>query len=369
MDLSKAFDCLPHGLLIAKLNAYGLTEPACELMASYLSGRMQRVKVADARSEWKVLEKGVPQGSILGPLLFNIFLNDMFYFMNLCTLYNFADDNSIANTADSLENLLSNLKNDSKISIDWFKENGMEANPSKFQFLVSSRQSHGKIEIKITDDVHIYSEPSVKVLGVYIDERFNFNEHVQKSCSKAARQLNALARISKYLNVGARKLIFNSFVLSNFSYCPLVWHFCGKINNSKIEKIQERALRIVLQDYTSDYDALLKKFGTITVHKYRINQILIETFKSFKNINPTYIQNLVHRKAKMYDMRSSIILEQPVKDSTTFGLRSYSYLASKLWNDLPLHMKNIEDVELDSFKSIIKHWNGPNSDLISNFHV
>ena len=369
MDLSKAFDCLPHSLIIAKLNAYGLTEPACELVASYLDGRMQRVKVADARSQWKILEKGVPQGSILGPLLFNIFLNDMFYFMDLCTLYNFVDDNSIANTADSLENLITNLRNDSKISIDWFNANGMEANPSKFQFLVSARQSPGRVEIKITQDVHIISEPFVKVLGIYIDDRFNFNEHVQRSCSKAARQLNALARISKYLNLRARKLIFNSFVISNFSYCPLVWHFCGKVNNAKIEKIQERALKIVLHDFTSDYDALLKKFGTVTIHRYRMNQILIEVFKSFKNMNPTYVRNLVNLKSSRYDMRSPIILQQPVKEGTTFGLRSYSYLASKLWNDLPLHMKKIDNIDLECFKRTLKDWDGPNGELISNFYL
>ena len=106
MDLSKAFDCLPHGLLIAKLHAYGLTLPACKLLASYLSDRKQRVKIGNDRSKWRPLEKGVPQGSILGPLLFNIFINDMFYFIEKCVLYNFADDNSLSNVAPTLEELL-----------------------------------------------------------------------------------------------------------------------------------------------------------------------------------------------------------------------------------------------------------------------
>ena len=115
MDLSKAFDCLPHGLLIAKLNAYGLTLPACELLGSYLSGRRQRVKIGGTRSHWSFLEKGVPQGSILGPLLFNIFLNDLFYFIEKCSLYNFADDNSLSNAASTLMDVKSNLQYDSKI--------------------------------------------------------------------------------------------------------------------------------------------------------------------------------------------------------------------------------------------------------------
>ena len=108
MDLSKAFDCLPHGLLVAKLNAYGLTLPACELIGNYLSHRRQRVKIGCTKSQWSFLEKGVPQGSILGPLLFNIFINDLFYFIEKCSLYNFADDNSLSNAATTLGELTKN---------------------------------------------------------------------------------------------------------------------------------------------------------------------------------------------------------------------------------------------------------------------
>ena len=169
MDLSKAFDCLPHCLLIAKLRAYGLTVPACELIASYLSDRKQRVKIANAKSDWKYLEKGIPQGSILGPLLFNIFLNDIFYFTEKCDLYNFADDNSLVNAATCIDDVITNLKHDSRITINWFDKNGMEANPSKFQFMVISSKRIEQIDIDITDEVNITSKSIVEVLGVHID--------------------------------------------------------------------------------------------------------------------------------------------------------------------------------------------------------
>ena len=106
MDLSKAFDCLPNGLLVAKLHAYGLSTAACHLMFSYLRGRRQRVKISNSRSFWKLLTKGVAQGSILGPFLFNVFMNDLFLFIQHCKLYDYADDNSIIYSSPDINAIL-----------------------------------------------------------------------------------------------------------------------------------------------------------------------------------------------------------------------------------------------------------------------
>ena len=197
MDLSKAFDCLPHSLLVAKLHAYGLTPAACCLLGNYLSGRRQRVKISNARSTWETLAKGVPQGSILGPLLFNIFINDMFYFMGKRPVYNYADDNSLSNSAPSVDEVLSNLRHDCEISLRWFNHNGMEANPNKFQFFMSLSCPNENIELKISDNVTITSEPCVKALGINIDNRLTFTDHISSCCAKAARQLNRFPEYPK----------------------------------------------------------------------------------------------------------------------------------------------------------------------------
>ena len=108
--------------------------------------------------------------------------------------------------------------------------------------------------------------------------------------------------------------------MSNFTYCPLVWHFCGKINNSKIEKIQERALRIVCNDHTSEYIELLEKMNTCTMLQSRLNCILIEVYKSLipDPTNPTYIRDLIQIKECPYDMRDCTKLDQPKKKNDKF---------------------------------------------------
>ncbi len=133
MDLSKAFDCLPHDILLHKLQAYGVSENSVKLLKSYLSNRQQQIKIGSIVSSWEDIHKGVPQGSILGPLLFNIFINDIFYFIKRGTLYNYADDNTLSFHSPDFDELKQVLQDESKILIDWFKFNCMQANPDKFQ--------------------------------------------------------------------------------------------------------------------------------------------------------------------------------------------------------------------------------------------
>ena len=131
VDLSKAFDSLPHGLLIAKLPAYGVDFNSCKLLASYLCNRHQRVKLGDVRSEWSTVTKGVPQGSILGPLLFNVFINDIFFLDCNCHIYNYADDNCISYSSDTIDDIRKFLTKDIIVFMNWFKQNSLKVNPVK----------------------------------------------------------------------------------------------------------------------------------------------------------------------------------------------------------------------------------------------
>ena len=136
MDLSKAFDCIPHELLIAKLHAYGFSKDSLKLTYSYMKGRNQRVKINAEYSSWREILNGVPQGSVLGPLLFNIFINDLFFFVENSEICNYADDNSLTVADIDLDNIIDRLETDINILDRWFKYNGMLLNDDKCHFMI-----------------------------------------------------------------------------------------------------------------------------------------------------------------------------------------------------------------------------------------
>ena len=235
----------------------------------------------------------------------------------------------------------------------------MKAHPTKFQFLLASSQPLEQQVLRIDENTVIASEDQVKALGVIIDNKMSFTQHISTCCTKAARQLNALARISKHLDLKSRKLIYNSFIVSNFNYCPLVWHFCGVQNNNKIEKIQERALRILYQDYTSPYSVLVQNAGTTTIFISRLKYLLIEVFKCLNRTNSTCLNDMFSIKQSPYSLRDPLKLVQPKRNTVRHGLRSFTYAGAKLWNELPIEMKDLRTIDLSDFKTCLKNWNGP----------
>ena len=194
-DLSKAFDCLSHDLLIAKLNAYGFSMAALRLIQNYLSNRKQRTKIKTEYSSWEEILFRVPQGSILGPLLFNIFLCDIFLIMNNFKLARYADDNSPYGVGNNIEELIVKLQIASKTLFQWFSDNQIKSNPDKCNFICSTSK---KVSL-IVENKKINNITHERLLGVTIDSKLSFNTHVDDICKKASFKLNALSRITPHL--------------------------------------------------------------------------------------------------------------------------------------------------------------------------
>ena len=355
MDLSKAFDCIPHDLLVAKLHAYGLSKEAVTFLYSYLKRRKQGVKINNTESIFQILLSGVPQGSILGPILFNIFINDLFLFINEVELANFADDNTIYAAKKNVEELIKVLEKESNTAIDWFKMNDMIVNPDKFQAMIlSSNKKENKFDLKINNSI-ISSEKSVTLLGIEIDNKLNFDKQVSNICRKANNQLNAIGRIQNYLGEKGKKTILNTFVYSNFMYCPLTWHFCSKSSQNKIEKIQYRSLKMLTNDYNSDYKDLLENTKTSTMEIKRLRIVALEVFKTVNNLNPDFMKDIFYFSPYSTHRKYDIFVH--CRNTTSFGDKSLRALGPHIWNSLPDSIKSTNSIF--RFKSFIKNWSGP----------
>ena len=180
-DLSKAFDCLDHELLIAKLNAYGFSLPALKLVHDYLSNRKQRTKVNRTYSSWLEIVFGVPQGSILGPLLFSIFLADLFFILNDIDIANYADDNTPYVIAGDINGILISLEQTSKALFEWFENNLLKSNADKCHLLVSSSDV---VNLRLSE-YDIKNSECEKLLGVKFDNKITFEKHITDIGRKA----------------------------------------------------------------------------------------------------------------------------------------------------------------------------------------
>ena len=193
LDLFKAFDRLPDKLVLGKLHAYGVDIKILKLSQGYLSNRTITVKLDSTFSLWLKNLLGKPQGSILGPLLFNIFLNDLLWFVEKTDICNFANDNTIYSCTKSVNFVIENLQYDLKIALKWFEDKQMMANPGKFQFMILSKNTINKSFV--IDNKTIESSKSVKLLGLTIDNKLNFGIHINSICKVASAKIKGLGRI------------------------------------------------------------------------------------------------------------------------------------------------------------------------------
>ena len=353
-DLSKAFDCVDHELLIAKLYAYGLDHASLLLIFSYLRKRKQRVRIDSAFSSWSEMEYGVPQGSILGPFFFNVHICDLFYVIRKISIANYADDTTPYTGGQNIYDVIESLENCAIILFRWFENNFMKANSDKSHLLLSKM---GPFSANINGNL-IETSKSEKLLGVTLDYRLNFDEHLSKICDKASQKLSALARISSFMKIAQRQRIMKAFISSQFGYCPLVWMFCSRQMNNRINRIHERALRIVYQDKVSNFEQLLEKDNSVSIHVRNLQVLATEIFKVKKNLSPNIMQKVFEFTEPAYNFRKDAVFKSYKIQTQRYGIESLRYLGPKIWAQVPNEIK--ESDSLFIFKSKIKKWRPEN---------
>ncbi len=248
IDFSKAFDMVNHDILLHKLNNYGIRGIANEWFKSYLKNRYQYVCIDGKFSNTQKMKYGVPQGSILGPLLFIIYINDL---PNICSLVKFilyADDANIIITADSLSEIEAIYNQLSHALVGWVGNNELLLNAKKTNYMVFTRSKNLPLHSFTPKmrGIPIERKSVVKFLGVLVDDKLSWKQHIKAVKSKMSRYIGTLYKLKHILPLSVRLLTFNSLVQSHVNYCSLVW---GCTNKSKIDILfttQKKAMRAVM---------------------------------------------------------------------------------------------------------------------------
>ena len=247
--------------------------------------------------------------------------------------------------------MITRLEHDSHLAIEWFDNNHMKLNQEKCHLLVSGFK-HETVWAQV-GKVKIWESLKQKLLGVVIDRDLSFNEYVSSLCQKAGKKLSALARLSNLMKFEQRRVLMKSFIEAQFGYCPLVWMFHGRKLNRKINHIHERSLRILYGDYKSSFTELLKKDKSVCIHHRNIQTLAIELYKVNQNLSNEIMNNIFSMRTLNYNLRSHNDFSRRNVNTTKYGLNSLSYFASKVWNMVPLDIK--ESTTLEHFKNKIKH--------------
>ena len=256
IDLRKAFDVVDHNLLLKKLQIYGLNSNSLKWFGSYLSRRYQKVCVDGKLSEPLGIQSGVPQGSILGPALFLLFINDLpLVLKNNIGIY--ADDSTLYASAPTLADIEEKTRPDIDAASKWVKENKMKIHQAKTKYsIISTRQKIANspkqtLDLSV-DGMQLTKVESERVLGVYIDSHLTWNEHIDILRRKLLQRISILGRARKYLPIKYRLLLYNACIKPLFTYCCTVWSNCSQTNLDELFKLQRRCARLILD---SPWDA------------------------------------------------------------------------------------------------------------------
>ena len=312
LDLQKAFDTVNHGILLQKLSSIGMNTNATEWFNSYLSGRTQFVDLGGVHSKLNTISCGVPQGSILGPLLFLIYVNDMISVIGKeCNLFLYADDSALAVTSKSLSFIEQTLTANMEALSEWLCINKLSLHLGKTECILfhSKRRIKDSQPLCITcNGVKLRTTKCIKYLGAYIDEAMTGTQMFEFSYRKISNTLKFLFRNKQFLDQKVKILLINSLVQPRFDYACNYWfRSIGKTNQDKLQRMQNKCLRFIfnLGNRTSIRVQHFIELQMLNV-KDRVDYLsLCQLYNIEAGRSPVYLNNLTPTYQHNYNTRSS----------------------------------------------------------------
>lgn len=345
LDLSKAFDSISHTHLLQKLNKLGLDEATILWCKSYLQDRKQKTKFKKFTSDEHNVTSGVPQGSILGPILFICFTNDMASNFEDCKIISYADDTQIIVTGTNKRQVKQKLEVLLKTAQSWYTRNSLMNNSTKTEILIigkNKEKTQTYIEVMEEGKVKMLdTKKNIKVLGVYIDHDLNWNPQIQHVRKKATNSIRNLHRINQLIPLRHRKLLYNSLVASHYNYADTVWSGCGTTNEKKLQITQNYAARSILGigKRTSATDAL-KTLQFLTLKEKRHLHEAVYVKKAMQNKLPLEIVEQYKNQLSKLNLRSSAKLTLNVPPHKTQQYQnSPMFRTIKSWNNTPADLR------------------------------
>ena len=349
LDLRKAFDTVDHNILLSKLQLYGFNTTPVGWFKSYLSDRTQLCCINGANSETKIVTCGVPQGSILGPLLFIIYINDIVTCTEYCDINMFADDTIFYLSNNNVDIINNHLQCDLNNIHQWLCANKLSLHIGKTNsMLIGSvkkvKHKNHELDLKLNEE-NINQTNNVKYLGVDLDENLKFDVHVDNLVNKINRGLGVLRHCSHYVPKSSLLTIYNTIVLPNFDYCSVVWGTCNSTLLTRLQRLQNRAMRILLKcNYRTHISDMLNELKWMSVRQRIFYMSCVWMWKVKHGLVPDYLSS-------KFKINSSYNTRSFSSDNYFVEIcnhKSFQYTGTSAWNSLPPKIKSMNN--LVSFK-------------------
>lgn len=356
LDLTKAFDTVDHSILLKKLELYGVNGISLTWFESYLFERKQCCFVNGHLSKCSIIKCGIPQGSILGPLLFLIYINDL-----PCCIKNskprlFADDTNLSKAAESIKTIELSINSDLDNVRKWLIVNRLSINLKKTEYmLMGSKYKLNQLvktpEIRLGENL-IKRVVKSKSLGVTFDDTLSWSAQIECITKKVNSAINGIKRIRSFVQPSVLRIIYNSLIQPQFDYCDVVWGNLSKGLSNKLQKLQNRAARVITQsDFSIRSHDILKDLGWLDLSTRRSISNLCCVYKCLNNLTPTYLTDtfIQRNDSHRFQLRNHDVNLSLPKPKTDYMKRSFQYVGAKLWNNLDRDSRNAST--LKSFKS------------------